>query len=329
MADDPNTCFNALLSFDNSSWSIGAVLKSGDSAGENFEQISQDKSVAGGIYDSGINTSSYFSIWNIGVWNQFCLQKLKTDMTLFINEKEVKKVSNFDQSSLSGNIRLMNFKIDEMITYPMHGEVTDLQIWDRIVSPSENDSDGNVLSWKDVHLTKQKGQEILEKDFKDNSNKMLIYITNDRNINRSSYFCINKGREIAVATDNKTLKEMQNSLVDDPVPNSGKNYYFTGHVKYLNKWINIKTYQELSENVFQIEGVFSVLLYRQHSHFLLCVFLDSSDGFGRDSGQQRCLAFNLHNDILREIPCAEELRPVCMKSGTPMISLFLLCFFMA
>ena len=88
---------------------------------------------------------------------------------------------------------------------------------------------------------------------------------------------------------------------------------------------NVKTYQELSENVFQIEGVFSVLL-RQYSYFLYRVFLDSSDGFGKDSGQETCLAFNLHSDILREISCAEELRPVCMKSGTPMISLSLLSF---
>ena len=257
------------MSFDNSSWSFGAVLKFGASAGQNFEKISEDKSVAGGIYDSDKDHFFYFSIWNIGVWNQFCLQKLKTDLKLFINEKEVEKIPNFDPFILSGNIRLMNLKIDEMITYPMQGEVTDLQIWDRILSPSENDSDGNVLSWKDVHLINQEGLEILERDFIDNSNIMLTFITNDRNINQSSYYCINKGREIAVATDKKTLREMQNSLVDDP--DSDNNYYFTGHVKYLNKWINIKTYQELSENVFQIVGVFSVML-RQHSYLPTRVF---------------------------------------------------------
>ena len=66
---------------------------------------------------------------------------------------------------------------------------------------------------------------------------------------------MNKGIEIAVAKDIKTLRKMQNSLIDDPAPNTGKNYYFTGHVKYLNKWINIKTYQKLNENEFQT-GVF-------------------------------------------------------------------------
>ena len=36
-----NTFFNALLSFDNSSWSFGAVFKFDASAGQNFEKISQ------------------------------------------------------------------------------------------------------------------------------------------------------------------------------------------------------------------------------------------------------------------------------------------------
>ena len=71
---------------------------------------------------------------------------------------------------------------------------------------------------------------------------------------------MNQGKEIAVATDKQMLKEMQTSLVKKEDPENDyifqEKLFFAGYLKYLKKWINIKTRQKLDENVFQIQGKF-------------------------------------------------------------------------
>ena len=258
---DPHTFFSAVLSFDNS-WSFGAVLSEDSYPAEPFERISENKAIAGGIYDSFMSPHSHFFVWNIKVWNRFCLQKNVTDLTLFINEKEVQKIPDFDQSRLSGNIRLMNFKINDTISYPMSGDVTDLQIWDGLNMPSENDSDGNVLAWKDVKLSNQEDLEIFDAEAKDIHNIKTYNHKDGKTISEARFFCLNQGKEIAVVTDKQMLKEMQTSLVkkEDPENDSDNIFreklFFAGYSKYLKKWINIKTRQKLDENVFQIQGKF-------------------------------------------------------------------------
>ena len=126
--------------------------------------------------------------------------------------------------------------------------------------PSENDSDGNVLAWKDVILSNQEDLEIFEAEAQDIYNLETYNHKDGKTITEARFFCMNQGKEIAVATDKQMLKEMQTSLVKKEDPENDyifqEKLFFAGYLKYLKKWINIKTRQKLDENVFQIQGKF-------------------------------------------------------------------------
>ena len=255
--------FSSVLSFENDfPWTFGAVMQEDISyqPGEFFKKVSQNKYLAGGVYDSQYKEFSYFPMWDIGFWNKFCVQKVKTNMSLYINEKEVHKIQNFNKERISGNIRLMNLYINEKTSYPMQGLVTDLQVWDKIVMPSENESHGNILSWKDVYLTNQTGVTIFDAESND---KYSIEIYKSRkNITEALFFCMNKGKEMAVVKDKNMLRAIRNKSEGfemEEVEDEDDYYLFAGYVKYLNKWINIITRQDIDGNEFEIEGVFIYL----------------------------------------------------------------------
>ena len=237
--------------------SIGAFLTEDITpAGQYFKRISDKRSIAGALYDSSNNSFSHFSIWDIGVWNKFCLQKLTSELSILINEEEVLKEKNIDQSRLSGNIRLMNLKINENTSYPMNGEINDLQIWDRIVQPSENDSYGNILNWNDLNITEEAGVKVFDDEI-DNKDTFQTYDPAIvRSITESASFCMERSKEIATAKDKKMLKALKILFNSSEDLEDQHEIFFTGHVKYLNKWINIKTYQQLEENDFNITGLF-------------------------------------------------------------------------
>ena len=256
--------FSSVLSFANNfPWTFGAVVQEDISyqPEEFFKKVSQNKYLAGGVYDSQYKEFSYFPMWDMGVWNKFCMQKVKTNMSLYINEKEVHKIQNFNKERISGNIRLMNLYINEKTSYPMQGSVTDLQIWDRIIMPSENESHGNILSWKDVYLTNQTGVTIF--DAESNDKYSIEIYKSHKNITEALFFCMNKGKEMAVVKDKNMLRAIRNKSEGfemEEVEDEDDYYLFAGYVKYLNKWINIITRQELDGNEFKIEGVFKMFL---------------------------------------------------------------------
>ena len=258
--------YGAVLSFGNNfSWNFGAVKQEDVSyqPGDYFKKVLQNKYLAGGVYDARNKEFSYFSMWDLGVWNRFCLQRVKSNMILYINEKEVQKTLNFDKERIAGNIRLMNLYIDENKSYPMQGSVTDLQIWDRILMPSENETDGNILSWKDIYLTNQTGVTIYEAESNDKYSIEIFNLKSGKNIIEALFFCMNKGKEMAVIRNKKMLGEIRNrreGFVMEEVEDENDYYFFAGYVKYLNKWINIITRQELDGNEFEIEGVFKIFL---------------------------------------------------------------------
>ena len=282
--------------------------------------------VAGGIYDSG-SIISYFPMWTLGTWNKFCLKKLDNDISLSLNSKEILMDPVYDNFVFSENIRLMNHVTDNT-SYPMQGEITNLHVWDRIILPTEENTQGNILSWQNASF--ETNQKVSEVEF---VNKYNVNNANKRNFSDITLFCMNQGqgKKIAVALDKKMLQAMQNSSrylfpnqdaialgIDDDT-------FFTGHIKYSNKWIDFNTGQEMPLNEFKIEGEFKnvvVYVYRICTYiFLFLNCLGSPERFG--SGPGGCLAFNLEDDILSEIPCARETIPICMKPVTPMVKLVL------
>ena len=262
------TEYGAVLSFENNfPWNFGAVMQEDIShQPEKFlKRVSQEKYLAGGVFDSHKNEFSYFPMWDLGVWNKFCLQKAHTNLSLYINEKEVQKTQNFDKERIAGNIRLMNLNMDENTSYPMYGSVTDLQIWDRILKPSENESDGNILSWKDVDLTNQTEVTIFDAESKDKYNIEIFNLKKGKNITDALFFCMNNANngEMAVVRDKKMLRVIRSKRESfDTEEDEDDYYFFAGYVKYLNKWINIITRQELDGNEFKIEGVFKMFFMR-------------------------------------------------------------------
>ena len=145
----------------------------------------------------------------------------------------------------------------------MSGAIRNLHVWDRIILPSEENktAQGNILSWQTAKL--ETNQEVSDFEF---VNILTAYNVNDKNFTDVTLFCMNHEKEIAVASDKEMLKAMQNSsryLIANQDAYAwtrlgGKDDYtfFSGHIRYSNKWIDYNTGQEMPLNEFEIEGEF-------------------------------------------------------------------------
>ena len=115
---------------------------------DNFLGVTGEKKLAGGIlFEKEIYS---FEIWKPNVWNKFCLfvDDSNKHILFTINEAILFEKTYTEKPDIDANIRLMSMGM------PMHGAITDLQVWDKLIDeelyfPMTNITHppGNVVSW--------------------------------------------------------------------------------------------------------------------------------------------------------------------------------------
>ena len=132
-----------------------------------FSQVTEKlqggrKDILGCYYYKG-NTSC-FSVWKPNIWNKFCLMmdKQKKTLQVSLNERQNISITDHQLPDVNNKILLMNNKVENLwnpgIWGPVHGAITDFNVWDRIIEESKdfpNDIDhepGNILSWETAEV---------------------------------------------------------------------------------------------------------------------------------------------------------------------------------
>ena len=113
-------------------------------------------------------------IWKPNAWNKFCLyihdEKKCVDFTVN-GQVIIQSYSYKEKPDVAGDIFLLNYNTKLQYLFnsvsfsgstwcPMHGAITDLQVWDKIVKESEyfpfstlNHPSGNIISWDTANIT--------------------------------------------------------------------------------------------------------------------------------------------------------------------------------
>ena len=155
------------------------------------------------------------------------------------------------------NIRLMNTGGD-WSWFPLHGAVTDLAVWDRILTTTEmtawarcekgGPGSGNVVSWDQVELrlsnitesTINKTELCRAATAKEN----IQAFTNKNDFYGSQRFCKSLAAKMAVAEDEGSLKMMNRTQAKV----CGEGWFYAGYTEVdgEDKWMDVNTGQPLA-----------------------------------------------------------------------------------
>ena len=90
------------------------------------------------------------------------MDKQKKTFNVSLNERQNKSITDHQLPDVSDKILLMNNKVENLwnpgIWGPVHGAITDVNVWDRIIEESKdfpNNIDhkpGNILSWETAEV---------------------------------------------------------------------------------------------------------------------------------------------------------------------------------
>ena len=192
-------------------------------------------------------------------WNSFCLKVNSTSAVIKLN-REAFIIHRNDKSSsaysIYNNYRFMNDPNSK--ANPMFGAMTDLHVWDKILSEEDSElwknctiqRDGNIFSWQNssqhVQLT---GLEIVTDSldnicYPDISSHMTVgneALTFKETLN----YCNNKIGSNVVISSKETAVEV-NKTLESFAPNSS--YVYTGHtnMEVEGRWVVHGTQQEMA-----------------------------------------------------------------------------------
>ena len=164
--------------------------------------------------------SQFFPVWQPNVWNTVCITAAGRVLNITINQLLVFTDQDYKENHRSveaEEIVLMNL-FDEN---PMHGMVTDLNIWSRVLSSQEisdwsqcrHDQPGDVLRWEEAELNIT---DLLSLDLDlasicpESAGEKQTYFSFNMNktFQETVRFCETMGGHIAVAGDNESLTAM-------------------------------------------------------------------------------------------------------------------------
>ena len=173
-----------------------------------------------------------FPLWKPNAWIPFCITldvENKTYRT-FVNNEIVFETYVYNGTHLANdmNIILMNSRMIETGNYdnhfitPFHGQLTDINIWDRILSNEEVDTwsecgqvSGKYLDWSNAKVDHSPHIIISNIDEVCEGRKVSKFIAFDYllQFKDSLKFCQNLGGEVAVAEDETYVAEMKAALM--------------------------------------------------------------------------------------------------------------------
>ena len=200
-----------------------------------------------------------FPGWSPGEWRSVCMSGSSVSRSWNITLDGRKTVS-FEYDSYhkrSGeNMVLMNKM--EGFPRPLHGAVSDLQVWSRLLEEEEllqwlhcrSDLLGNFLTWESLHLNTTGG--LLTSDrhkddicWKENKKKKYFNFDLKMIFEETRTFCRNIGGEIATVESPENYAEMTEGLLGVCT------HIYTGHRRSEEdgtSWLNVNTGARLAYN---------------------------------------------------------------------------------
>ena len=204
---------------------------------------------ANGYHDG----SQYFPAWQPNVWNTVCITATESVLNITLNQVQV-----FTDQEYEGNHR--SVEADKIVLMnlfeenPMHGMVTDLNIWSRVLSSQEisdwsqcgHSQPGDVLRWEEAELNIT---DLLYLDLElasicpETVGERQTYFSYNLNktFQETVLFCENIGGHIAVAGDNESLTAMNE--VYNSTCTAGTGYFYGGYTDQEEEgsWTNVVT----------------------------------------------------------------------------------------
>ena len=212
-----------------------------------------------GYFYEEAKSDGFYPGWQPGLWNHACLTASDSQGVVDINiNGETHYRSNNYQgtfSRLDTNLVLMNDG-GYWEGIPMHGSVTDVQVWGRILSREEmvawyhceTSSAGDILDWQTVSWKafKLNTVEIDKRSIcKTDGNPVFKAFNNKMNFEETLLFCRTINGKIAVAEDREKYEAMNETFLDTC---SDSTNFYTGFTDQAEdeRWVDANTGGEVS-----------------------------------------------------------------------------------
>ena len=192
-------------------------------------------------------------------WNSLCLKVTSTSTVIKLNGEEFIIHKNDNSGSAFsdyGNYRFMNDPYHKVA--PMYGAITDLNVWNRILSEEESENwmnctiqtEGDVFSWQNssqhIQLTGlKKISDSLDNICFQNKSSHLMVGNEALNFEETLNFCNDKiGNKVVISS--KETAHKVNKTMNLFAPDS--RYVYTGHtdVEVEGRWVVHGTQQEMA-----------------------------------------------------------------------------------
>ena len=207
-----------------------------------------------GYFYENTKSSGYYPSWQPGVWNQACITASDSQgsFEININGETHYRTNNYRKtfSRRDQNIVLMNDG-GYWEGLPMHGSVTDVQVWGRVLRREEmvawyhcnstNPSTGDIIDWATVSMRTNK---INITDIDKSTICMRAEVSvfrafqRKKNFDETLYICQSINGKMAVAEDRQKYEEMNETFVQT-CPYSAQ--FYTGYYKQDDAWLDANT----------------------------------------------------------------------------------------
>ena len=201
----------------------------------------------------------FYPAWKPNQWENLCISVNQPKNHIQIYNGKVKALESKEKiisSFENEDIILLNYKDGEKRN-PMHGAITDVNVWDKILTKEEiqnwidcKDSvGGNFVKWNTSSLNVELLEDveidvssICGNNFKSSQVKHLAgfnFIINS--VEEHNKFCRSLGFDVAVAKNNDELKDFHQFQAGE----CNAEYFFLGYIKIDGNWVNINDNQPM------------------------------------------------------------------------------------
>ena len=245
----------------------------------------------------------YYPSWQPAIWNHACITATDSSgyLDININGKSVYRTNNYMKSfsRLDHNLVLMNDG-GFWDGFPMHGSMTDLQVWSRVLSREEvvgwsfcNTSlTGDVLNWETVSWKSEK-LEIVELDKEEicmrEEGPVFKAFKTEKNFDETLHFCRTINGAMAVAEDKQKYLSMNQSFLETCKTSTD---FFTG-------------YTDSIQDEVWLDG----------NSGAVAEMADWADGFPTNYYQYDC-SYTAPGYKVRDYVCSDRTCPICQVRPT-------------
>ena len=286
------------------------------------------------LYNYNYNNKTFYEFpdWPLNTWNHLCvtLNTQSRKLTIVLNTKSVLDVEfemdtfkdyNLDNAGkhFLKNLMLMGACFGKFgCTYSMFGQITDVNIWDNVLTEEEiinwmtclYSSGGNVINWEQESWTETGLEESTIEDQQvcssnDNRTTMIIFPSKTFDFDSTAEYCRLLGGNIAVSNTRELSKSMFKLLHEEKY--HCKNNMYSGHT-------------DLFANRTFVDANTEQITWMDWDN-------NQPDNYG---GKENCVmmldsmiptSIELHNGIMHDASCSNLYCPICKFSVSPQLYL--------